>query len=296
MTSFAYHFHQVSRLDNVKGNWAAELASSLRGFWDHDAATVIPVLALVIAFLALLASRRANRVAAQAQGEHGKIRDARIEFCGLHFGGQRGLTVWESAPIPQVDSPHVTKIAVYGGPDPLRIERLILRIVYTRGKVLCTRLLWTLTLDAPDLRIAGPSIPATVDAYHRVTWELPELIIPSGIYPSMPDNLAAGIYMPTTFERIAFQLIADYGSGQAFTSKPLIYGFLLPFRLIKETRPIHGMTSFMTDPDVPAHIKHLFEQWHQANANQSSASVSSKTEAVKRGVAKTQTRARRRRR
>ena len=202
----------------------------------------------------------------------------------------------ESAPIPQINSPHVTKIAVYGGPDPLRIERLILRIVYTKGKVSCRRLIWTLTLDDPDLRITGPSIPATVDAYHRVTWELPELVIPSGFYPRMPDDLPSGIYIPIMFESIAFQLIADYGAGNVFAAKPLSYGYMLPVRVMAETRPIHGMGKFMKDPDAPAHIKRLFGQWHLANTDQSSSPVSSKTGAAKGRDAKTQSRARRRRR
>lgn len=296
MTGFAYYLDQVSRPSSLDSNSAAGLIATVRGFWHHDSTTVIPAAALIIAFLALLASRRANKIAAQAQGEHGKIRDARIEFCGLHFEGQRGTLVWESAPLPQADSVHVTKIAVYGGPDPLRVERLMLRIVYTRGKVFCTRLLWTLDLDDPDLRISGPSIPATIDAYHKVTWQLPELIIPSSFYSSRPDNPPPGIYIPIMFENLMFQLVADYGGGQAFTAKPLSYGFMLPWRVITETRPINSIAKFMANPDVPAHVKRLFEQWHLTNTNQSSASVLSKTGAAKERSIKTKPRTRRRRR
>jgi hypothetical protein len=256
--------------------------TTLREFWNHDAITAIAGLALVVSFFALLASRRANTIAAQAQGKHGKIKDLRIEFCGLHFGGQKGSVAWESSPVPEADSSHTTKIAVYGGPDPLSIEQLMLRVTYTTGKLFCTRLILTLVLNDSDLRVTGPDIPATIEAYHKVVWQLPELIIPFGVFKNDARrlNLPPGIYIPAIFESLDFHLVADYG-GQSLISRDYHYGMTF-FPIVRKARPIRSLSRFMADPDVPGHLKRLFEQWHLASVDQASTRVSPKAGSPKR--------------
>ncbi len=249
----------------------------------HNPTTVIAALALIVSFFALLSSRRAARVAEQAYAEHGKIRGARIEFCGLHFGGQKGLLAWESAPLPKLESSHVTRLVVYGGPDPLRIEQLQLRVAYTWGKVFVTRLLLTVAVGDLDLQIEGPDVPVAVEAYHPVIWRLPELLIAESIYRSRPDEdvQPPGVFIPMPFESLEFQIRADYGD-QHFRGMPMKYGWLLPFCIVKETRPIRSIAKFLSDPDVPTHVKRLFEQWYRQNTIHPSPRESSKAGSASR--------------
>lgn len=286
MNNLVSHLDQVRRYatrpDSLSSKPAVSLITTLKGFWHHDAIIAIAGLALVISFFSLLASKRANTIAARAQAEHGKIKDLRIEFCGLHFGGRKGSVAWASSPVPEAESSHTTKIAVYGGPDPLRIEQLMLRVTYTAGKLLCTRLILTLALNDSDLRVTGPDIPATIDAYHKVVWQLPELVIPSGVFKNDARRLglSPGIYIPTLFESLDFHLVADYG-GRSFVGRVYHYGMMF-FPIVREARPIRTMSRFMADPNVPGHLKSLFEQWHLASVDQVPPRASPKAGSPKR--------------
>jgi hypothetical protein len=210
-----------------------------------------------------------------------------------HFFAERG-------PQPRLArSARGTTLAIYGGPDPLTVENVRLIITLTRGKVLATRLVFVLSVNDTNLRIDGPNIPAYVGAYQKVVWQLPDLIIPGNpgngignVYsrqeagvrnassatsppsaPSCPwprderDRKASwgppGIYFPQVFEWLEFQLHVNYGI-YCLSSKSTRYGWMpFGFVILRETVPIRSMASLMTDPQVPVHIKHVFEQWYR---------------------------------
>jgi hypothetical protein len=263
--------NSVTRTFSLSSNRTTSSVNAFKEFWHHDAITAIAGLALLVSLFSLLASRRANALAASAQAEHGRIKDLRIEFCGLHFGGKKGGVSWERAPLPAEESAHTTKIAVYGGPDPLRIEQLVLQVIYTAGKFFCSRLILTVALSDTDLRVSGPDIPATIDAYHKVVWQLPELLIPTGVFRKRDWRFSVppGIYMPTVNERLVLHLVADYG-GRSYVGRDYRYGLVFS-PLAREVRPIKGMSRFMADPDVPEHLKSLFAQWYLPTVGKASA-------------------------
>lgn len=89
------------RLDDLNSKRAVSLITTLREFWHHDAIIAIAGLALVVSFFALLASRRANTIAAQAQAEHGKIKDLRIEFVVSTLEDRRAVWRGQVRPCPR---------------------------------------------------------------------------------------------------------------------------------------------------------------------------------------------------
>jgi len=248
-------------------DWLRHSAERLLGGHTVDPKTVIASGALAVSLFALLTSRGATRIAEVAHGEHGKLKDVRLFFPSMRTVRKGIVSGYSSVPRPARDPEQTTVIAVYGGPDTLTVNRIRLLITYTTGILLRTRLVLELTIDGAHLHVNGPKFPTTVEAYHRVVWELPGIIIPPHSFSRKTCDVVNArfedIHYLRVFEEVSLTLVVDYGDTKTISSKT-VYGTTFPLGVTIDTRVFYGIEQFLKDSVVQEHAKHLVKRWHKA--------------------------------
>jgi hypothetical protein len=224
-------------------------------------ADLIAAGSLMVAALAYKNARRATDIARISHDEHGRLKSARIHFIGKSVSTTPDGRKWIED-IPIVDNPDYLKAAtilsVYGGPDPLNVDQVVVVIEYIQGVGFARSYTVIIPLKSSydQLLIDGPRLPKKLEPYHRLDWILPFLaIIP---FRSQPAPMKPGLLFLPPYDYMSIKLIAT-PAGHTPTSGGVSFG--KQFGLVTRHHHFNSLDKAISASVVPEGLKTLLSIW-----------------------------------